>query len=165
MVKIISPFQINTKSIHFETRKGTSINNTQSLIISPFQQNQFSGYSRYEVIQVRTQPTGYYNCHGMTFGSRRAEITSSKDLKKILKEDGYEEINPNIEKVIPGDVIMYFSEGDFEHSGVVISTPSNDDYIKIPIICSKWGCYSEVIHYANNCPYDFSQTKYYRIKT
>ncbi|RLB99584.1 MAG: hypothetical protein DRI57_33400 [Deltaproteobacteria bacterium] len=165
MEKIISSSsQKDTSSIHFETRKGTPIRNAQSLKISRFQQSQFSEYSRYDVLAVRTQPTGYYNCHGMTFGSRRVEIISSKEIDKILTEDDYEEIDPKKENILPGDVIMYFSEGDFEHSGIVLNVPSKNDYIKIPVVCSKWGCWSEVIHYANNCPYDFSQTKYYRIK-
>ncbi len=115
-----------------------------------------------DVMAVRTLPTGYCNCHGMTFGSRRAEITSSKEISKILREDGYEDVNP--ENILPGDIIICFSEGDFEHSAMVLSIPKESDYMKIPIVCSKWGCWSEVIHYANCCPYDFSQTRYYRIK-
>lgn len=46
---------------------------------------------------------------------------------------------------------------------MVLEAPKADDLIKIPVIVSKWGKYSEFIHRANNCPYDYSRTKFFRV--
>jgi hypothetical protein len=77
----------------------------------------------------------------------------------ILKDDSYDEVPAK--DAMPGDVILYFHEGDIEHSGVVVSEPGT---LLVPYVCSKWGKYSEVVHLANRCPYSFELTKYYRVK-
>jgi hypothetical protein len=45
----------------------------------------------------------HYNCHGLTFASRRTRIY---DVQQVLAEDAYEHIPLN--EVEPGDVIVYF---------------------------------------------------------
>ncbi|MGO8761968.1 MAG: hypothetical protein ACLP2P_02765 [Desulfobaccales bacterium] len=148
-----------SKSIIVQTRQGNNILNEQLFTISSFEQNQFPEYIMYVNAKFRTKPTAIYNCHGLTFASKRTNIFDVDQLFKILEEDRYFEIAS--EDILPGDIILYFSpEGDIEHSGVVIREP--DAYLKIPQIYSKWGKYCEAIHFANNCPYDFSNVKYYR---
>ncbi len=151
----------NTASIHFETRKGTSISNTQSLNISMFTRSQFPNIERkYPKAQPRSEPSGYFNCHGLVFAARRAEIINASEVQKILKEDEYIEIKSR--DVMPGDVILYHtSDGDIEHSGIVVTSP--EPPLFVPLVISKWGAWREVMHYANDCAYDFSATKYYRI--
>ena len=108
----------------------------------------------------RTNPNPIYNCHGLTFASRRTWITDNESLHHIINDDGYKKID--LEQVLPGDIILYFSEdGDIMHSAIVISKP--DNHLKIPQVLSKWGKYKEIIHVANNCPYDFN-VEYYRVK-
>jgi hypothetical protein len=102
-------------------------------------------------------PSRKYNCHGLTFASRRTWIWAPAEITKILKDDDYTLVN--LEDVLPGDVVVYFTSGDAEHSGIVIH---ND---VVPIILSKWGAAHEVIHRVNECPYDSTQISYYRIKT
>lgn len=64
----------------------------------------------------------------------------------------------------PGDVIVYYGpEGDFEHSGLVVDPPMQEN-LWIPMVRSKWGKYRELIHPGNRCPYDFSNVKYFRVK-
>ena len=160
MPLIPSPNLADTNMIYFETRLGNPIENSQSLVISQFCKNQFSQYrTKYKNIHYRTKPTGFFNCHGLTFGSRRAEITNPAEVKKILTDDQY--IQVNRDDALPGDVILYYSNGDIEHSGILTTKP--DPPLYVPLVYSKWGSYCEIIHLANNCPYDYSQTQFYRI--
>ena len=102
-----------------------------------------------------------YNCHGMTFASRRTGIYDDQSLFVILHEDNYIEVEAK--QVLPGDVILYISpDGDVEHSGVVVSR--SQPPLFIPDVCSKWGKFAEIIHPANDCPYSFTRPKYYRVQ-
>jgi hypothetical protein len=97
----------------------------------------------------------------MTFASRRTGIYETSEIQKILKDDQYGEVKP--EDVIPGDVIIYFGDdGDAEHSGIVLTSPQSSQ-LRVPQVLSKWGKFSEFIHWANQSPYNFSLVKYFRI--
>lgn len=101
-------------------------------------------------------PSRQYNCHGLTFASRRTWIWKSSEIEKILKDDEYEMVE--LKDVLPGDIVVYTQDGDVEHSGIVLSVDP------VPYILSKWGPLHEVIHGVNECPYSGSIT-YYRIRT
>jgi len=105
----------------------------------------------------RTKVLTHYNCHGLTFASRRTRIWKSPELQHILVEDGYEEL-PR-EQVLAGDVIVYFHDGDAEHSGIVVGITGTDFRV-----VSKWGFGEEVEHWEYQCPYDPTGVKYYRVK-
>ncbi len=66
-------------------------------------------------------PCGFYNCHGMTFASRRARIWELKEISKVLAEDNYREVEKA--STLPGDIVIYYCKGDAQHSGVVIDSP------------------------------------------
>jgi len=104
-----------------------------------------------------TAPTRKYNCHGLTFGSRRTWISKASEIVKVLKDDDYQPVT--LDELMPGDVVVYFQNGDAEHSGIVVETGF------VPIVLSKWGPAHEVIHLVNDCPYDSMEIKYYRIRT
>jgi hypothetical protein len=104
-----------------------------------------------------TAPTRKYNCHGLTFASRRTWICKSSEIGKILRDDEYEQVE--LKDVLPGDVVIYVQNGDVEHSGVVIASGF------VPVVLSKWGPAHEVIHRVNDCPYDAMEILYYRIRT
>jgi len=104
-----------------------------------------------------TRPSRKYNCHGLTFSSRRTWIWKPTEIAKILKDDEYEQID--LKDVLPGDVVVYSTSGDAEHSGIVIEAGF------VPMILSKWGPAHEVVHRVNDCPYDSMFITYYRIKT
>ena len=109
----------------------------------------------------RNDPSGFYNCHGLVFASRRSIIYDHNEIHKILEEDCYREVHTH--EVLPGDIVLYLSDkGDPEHSGIVISKPSEHN-LRIPCVLSKWGPWKEVIHLANDSPYDFTHHKYYRV--
>lgn len=104
-----------------------------------------------------TQPSRKYNCHGLTFGSRRTWIFKATEVAKILHEDGYVQVNET--EIVPGDIAVYLYLGDAEHSGIVVEDKP------VPKILSKWGPAHEVIHRPRECPYDSMEIRYYRIQT
>jgi len=144
---------------------------------NPISNEQFTGHLPYKDIAdniefmrtylnccYRTEPTGIYNCHGLTFASRRTRIYDNTDLRRILFEDGYFPVNDD--SIYPGDIILYVNrKGDIIHSGFVLNVNKIGD-IKIPMVLSKWGNGSEVCHAFNNCPYyEYNiNIEYHRVK-
>jgi len=149
------------RSIRLDTAQGNPIENGQILEISAFEKNQFAALTKWNQSgTLRSPPTPRYNCHGMTFAARRTGIFDREVIDQILSEDGYKEVPAS--QALPGDVIIYFApDGDTEHSGIVVSAPTDD--LGVPQVVSKWGKYSEFVHWANSCPYTFATARYYRI--
>jgi hypothetical protein len=110
----------------------------------------------------RTGILPVYNCHGLTFASRRTGIDLPESVWRILDEDGYTEVP--LGDVVPGDVIVYISpeDGDVEHSGVVTEV-KQVGAARVPWVCSKWGRGSEVWHQFGDCPYDASAVRFFRV--
>jgi hypothetical protein len=111
--------------------------------------------------RARHRPMGpcpAYNCHGMTFASRRTVISKPTEVAKILHDDEYVTVTPLDIQV--GDIVIYHTiQGDVEHSGLVVA---DQPVIKI---LSKWGLMHEVIHEVSDCPYNGMQVTYYRNMT
>lgn len=150
--------------IVLQTRAGTDIPNDQEHELSKFEENLFGAYKKKFTAPAchwRTEAIPVYNCHGMTFASRRTRITETWAVQRILADDQYEEIAAR--DVHQGDVVIYWTDdGDLEHSGLVVSRGTHPLYV--PMICSKWGGGGEVIHPANNCPYEAVALRYYRVQ-
>jgi hypothetical protein len=151
-----------SKSIKVDTAAGQPIDNAQFFDISTFEAGQMQELDRRykKGLETRSGPTAKYNCHGMTFASRRTGIYETSEIQKILSDDQYSEIKPS--DVLPGDVIIYYDHGDAEHSGIVLTSPQ-DSLLRVPRVLSKWGKASECIHWANHGPYNFGSVKYFRI--
>lgn len=155
--------QADIPSIDLYTRLGNKIENEQCTGYTPFELNQFKGYiDKYKNSAIfKYNPVPWANCHGYTFASSRTTIWDSEEVKKILHDDNYIEIK-NYSDVKPGDVILYFdNKGDIVHSGIIIS--EYDSTIPVPKVVGRWSRFGEAVHFANNCPYNFSNAKYYRI--
>lgn len=150
------------RQLQMHTAQGRQIDNEQFDEISHFERNQFPVFERQYSLgcEVCAGPSPRFNCHGLTFASRRTGIFESGTLEQILNEDGYEEIQPN--KVKPGDVIVYYADGDFEHSGLVVESPS-PSRLNVPMVRSKWAKYKEIIHPGNQRPYHFGNVRYFRV--
>lgn len=103
-------------------------------------------------------PSRKYNCHGLTFASRRTVIWQSSEIDKIIEDDDYEKVIPK--DILPGDIALYIKDGDIEHSGIVLDIKD----FGVPLILSKWGVCHEVIHLLYECPYDAGNVVYYRIR-
>jgi hypothetical protein len=157
---IIQPGEQYQTTIVIQTRKGTSISNVQEydlplplLRAVEEMDRQYKG----QHVTFVSNASPIYNCHGLTFGSRRAMIWNAQEIMKIIKEDDYVAIDEK--DVREGDVIIYFSDtGDPEHSGLVIGKVQG-----FPLIYSKWGAGRETVHLFSQCPYSVNCVKYYRI--
>ena len=101
-------------------------------------------------------PCHTFNCHGLTFGSRRTWIDNPSEILKIIKEDDYEVVQ--FRDISVGDIAVYFVNGDVEHSGIVVEITAAG-----PRILSKWGPCQEVVHLVAECEYEASNVVYYRI--
>lgn len=150
-----------TTSIALQTRKCTDIPNSQTtnIIEADIEAQMLKFREKHLGIIVRPNTiTGIYNCHGMTFASRRTGIDMVHG--HIIEEDNYVQLDNSA--ILPGDIVAYVSEnGDIEHTGMVLSISENKN-IMDTFILSKWGDGSEVIHALYNCPYEKSNIKFYR---
>jgi len=107
--------------------------------------------SRYSACEHRpTDVSLQYNCHGLTFASRRTAITESDAIQSILDDDGYKVVGDG--EVSVGDIVVYSEYGDFSHSGIVTRVDSIGS-VKIVWVLSKWGRAHEVVHKLRECPY------------
>ena len=151
-------------NIVVQTRKGRDIDNQQFKEITPFELNQLHKLDKYRKdCTFRSGVSPIYNCHGMTFASRRTGIFELDSLKLIISDDGYEEVAQA--NTLPGDVAIYQEGGDIQHSGIVVEIRNRNISFPVPWICSKWGKGPEVIHAFFNCPYKPEGIKFYRIKS
>lgn len=149
--------------IDLRTRANTHIDNLQAWGHSAFEWNQLgANLKRFrEPLAKRLGGCSpVYNCHGLTFGSRRTAVKESNDvLFAVLKDDDFAEVPQD--DVRPGDVILYFDRlGQVQHSGIVVDTIDRG----IARVWSKWGKGDEWIHHFGSCPYDSEYTKYFRLK-
>jgi len=112
---------------------------------------------RYPNAEHRVRSSRKYNCHGLSFASRRTWIKDPEEIAKILRDDDYSEIP--LAEIKPGDFAIYWKDGDYEHSGIVVEVAENPKMAKI---LGKWGFCHEVIHWANDSPYS-GEIKYYRV--
>ena len=88
----------------------------------------------------------------------QAWIHSAEQVKMILTDDEYEKVEET--KILPGDIVVYSTNGDPEHSGIVVLCNDTGTWI-----LSKWGPYHEVVHRPTDCPYDATEIAYYRVVT
>lgn len=149
------------------TRKNAHIDNNQCMDpVSPLDLQSIENLERRYagMLTRRNGPTAMYNCHGLSFASRRTRITEDKPIRLVLSDDCYEDVR--VSAVLPGDLLLYVSvqSGDIRHSALVVSKP--DDQFGYPMVVSKWGSGPEYIHRAHQCTYFEGATLvYYRVKS
>jgi hypothetical protein len=149
------------QAILLDTASATPVANEQSTQIQhPLATQALEAKAQRDAV-LRASSHPRYNCHGLTFASRRTAILPDAEVSKILKEDGYQRID--VRDVLPGDVAVYHdAQGGIDHSGIVFTRPS--DSLGIPMIVSKWGVIGpEVYHSATVVPeYAIADIRYYR---
>ena len=98
-----------------------------------------------------------YNCHGLTFASRRTTVLS-EDVRQILPNDGYKQINRS--DALAGDVVLYVAgNGDVEHSGIILYREQ-----LLVLVLSKFGNLHEVVHRLDTLPdYSFNSIEFWRM--
>jgi hypothetical protein len=102
-------------------------------------------------------PCNTFNCHGLTFGSRRTWIDRPADVQKILDDDDYVQVAKK--DVKPGDIALFRKGGQIDHSGIVVEMVQ----IKGPRILSKWASLHEVVHFPWEGPYNECEVTYHRV--
>jgi hypothetical protein len=110
----------------------------------------------------RTKVCPRYNCHGLTFASRRAKVMAKAPvILMLLEDDSLKEVH-ELRHVLPGDVVVYYPEDESEanHSGIVVE---HDTAYGEPLVVSKWGNAGEYIHRLSDCPSIYGpKKKFYR---
>jgi hypothetical protein len=106
-------------------------------------------------------PCNTFNCHGLTFASRRTWIHQATEVQKILDDDDYHIVDRA--KVKPGDVAIFTKNGEIGHSGIVVEVIELLGGLRVPRILSKWARLHEVVHRPSEGPYHDHQVTYYRI--
>jgi hypothetical protein len=155
-----------SRSIALQTRKGSDIENKQNLEYTPHQRDMAEGQLKEAhplAVAAGTQrrkATNVYNCHGLTFASRRTCILEEKVVNLVLSDDGYHRIPP--QDTLPGDIVLYYEREKHElaHSGVVVRAEPLGG-TRVITILSKWGRYGEYLHELRSHPYPTATKLYF----
>jgi hypothetical protein len=157
-------------AIELRTRAGNSIENSQIWEYSKYEWNRLAEtLERFSNAERVSEACPVYNCHGLTFGSRRTQVTHA--VFPILDDDGFD-LLASEKEIRTGDIVVYCSaRGEAIHSGFVVwrkvveIVPGTQSVI--PMVWSKWGKGYEMIHAIGECPYlddEGNHTRYYRLK-
>lgn len=139
-----------SKQTRIKTEQGTGLTNLDRGLDREFD-------DKFKNARRRTSVCAVYNCHGMTFASRRTKIVSAIDVRRILDDDNYHVVTGA--DILPGDIVLYLSvSGDLNHSGVVVECPLESE----PWVFSKWGNAGEFVHKVNDCPELYGPVLEYR---
>jgi len=116
---------------------------------------------KHPMAELRRPPTGQYNCHGLTFATRRTSITDVQAVKTILEEDGYRRIRPT--ESCPGDIVLYYDQGEVSHTGVIARIVREADLVggQAVWVISKWAYAGEYIHPAKQGPYSHHEMTFW----
>lgn len=146
-------------SIEVQTRAGNPIVNEQCWIPGVLQGTPLPGHTL--ATRLSKSPCPLYNCHGLTFASRRTALGfTDEEVYRILHEDGYMPISPTQAQC--GDIILYIGEdGTIDHSGIVTEKLEFGNFR----IWSKWGVNgNEFQHMLGACSYETRFIKFYRLE-
>ena len=148
--------------IELRTRTNNRIDNLQPWSYSHFEWKQLDeAPNKYENLgAVRLgEMCPIYNCHGLTFASRRTQVDGSNvTISMILADDGYVEVPEK--NCTTGDVVVYYgSDGNVEHSGIVLGRGD----MNVPRVWSKWGKGCEMYHPLGACPWSGFPVRFYRM--
>lgn len=152
-------------SLGLDTQKKSKINNVCCLDLPDagvvFMTNDCIDRDRSHCVARTNAPSFKYNCHGLTFASRRTQIDDTAEVEKILVEDNYKLIAQP--ELLAGDIAIWREPpengGEIQHSGVVVKVLEHAS----PLVVSKWGDLHECIHPANYGPYGNYRIEYYRV--
>ena len=155
-------------SITLFTRRGNKIDNIQGWELSNHQlsllPNNLNRFGPPFVKFLTKDGCPVYNCHGLTFGSRRTSVeASNKTINLIIQDDGFEEVKPA--DVQEGDIVIYYDEdGEVQHSGIVVEMMRSASLASsVPKVWSKWGLAQETVHHFKTMPYNNVEPKYFRM--
>ena len=136
-------------AIVLQTSKRRGIDNFQDADTPELHRKWFKALSRLHPNAIqRTEPSALFNCHGLTFASRRTKVLDSRNISRVITDDCWNEID--LQKILPGDIVIYYDDsGDANHSGIIVQYSSET---LVPLVCSKWGYAGEYLHRVNDVP-------------
>jgi hypothetical protein len=110
-------------------------------------------------------PTGRYNCHGLTFASRRTNIPhpgmdDAGLVAQILQEDQCVQIAEIDAR--EGDVVLWRLGALVPHTGIVAHVQREP--FRAILAVSKWGALGEYIHHPLNSPFDGCAVEYWGMR-
>ena len=114
------------RSIALATRTGREVPNVQDPDLPPHQVARCleSCKRRFPRAELRRLPTGCYNCHGLTFASRRTQILDPGAIVDIIGDDGYRRIR--LGAVMQGDLAVYYDGREITHTGVIVGVEQDE---------------------------------------
>lgn len=153
--------------LDLETNKGRNIPNSLQRVEVPahdIASLKKKYKTAYPDIEIRNEVGSHlYNCHGMTFASRRTRIVNPGIVDAILVDDEYKRIPP--ERALAGDIVIYrnMPNNQIDHTATVVAPGA----LRTVLVVSKWAHAFEVIHRAGDCPWAIHETdevaiEYYR---
>ena len=87
---------------------GNKIENCQYYEIAPHERPAFKSLKEnHKFAKFITDESPIYNCHGLTFASRRTGIDETSEILNILGDDKFVKID--ISECLPGDIVIYYS--------------------------------------------------------
>lgn len=109
-----------------------------------------------------------YNCHGLTFASRRTGIDKPEALRAILQDDYLPVKKAELQE---GDIVVYLDNSDslnFEdnitHTAMVVYANHQAENLSEIRVLSKLGIYIEVVHDYESIPLMYGTIKkFYRM--
>jgi len=154
------PIILMKAQLALETRRKTQIQNEMNRAIPTHGMLALVAKYRREYPDATHRdvgPCSTYNCHGLTFASRRTWLPGTGEIQRILEDDDYNRIEAKDAGV--GDVVVYSLQGIIEHTGIIVEClPFNDKKV-----LSKWGNLHEVVHKLADCPWRDYDKFYYRV--
>lgn len=163
----------NTKKLHLPgtialcTRMGRDVPNEQVPDPPPHKAlaTVESHRKKYPFALVRRSPTGQYNCHGLTFASRRTSVGldyPDEAWQLFREDDGYRQIEES--EVEVGDLVVFHDGRSVSHTGVVVEIERGQrerGILPSIRILSKWGHSAEYCHSARYGPYADDRITYW----
>ena len=146
------------KGIPLATKSGALIGNLRRLERAPESLQAGEAIWKREVEGIRCRSlSATYNCMGMVFASRRAHI-ETKELDRILVEDGYDEV-PTLADVALGDIVVYRDDRNIaQHVGVVVEKSAEIlDGWQVTVM-SQWGADGEYFHLLDAVPETYGKS-------
>lgn len=145
------------------TRLGAFIPNEQGPELNQLRVKAFitSFKNKFGFNELRARSTSLYNCHGLTFASRRTQIDDA-DIEWVLEEDGYTKVG-DWKKVQIGDIIVYRYNGSIMHTGLVVKVNLEAELSQglIECVLSKWGQGPEYFHHPANVPEYYGEWEFW----
>ena len=112
------------------------------------------------------QATGRYNCHGLTFATRRTNIPAAGYegmglIDRILADDQYvlvPEANTH-----EGDLVIWRNGKDVDHTGIIVLI-DQAALLRTVFVWSMWGGLGEFVHRVPLTPYRDCAIEYWGLR-